>query len=45
MAILKWLTDIFTAAEELINILLAIIMIATIGLVLYRGGGWKDGRE
>jgi hypothetical protein len=32
-------------AETLICILFAIIMVVTIGLVLYRGGGWKNGRE
>ena len=32
-------------AEKLVCLLLAIIMVATIGMILYRGGGWKDGRE
>lgn len=31
-------------AEKLICLLLAVIMIATIGMVLYRGGGWKNDR-
>ena len=28
-------------AETLISILLAVLMVASIGMILYRGGGWK----